>query len=272
MNNKGFLSTSMVYSFFLVFLLMLLFIVANMINNRILVSRLVSDIKEDIYGLDLADFIMDAASDTELIYNAEINSYRFVGANPNNYVCFSSTTTPCPSDNLYRIIGITNNQVKIIKVNSISVTTNYAFLELLNYLNDTDTGFYATLNNSSNINRTNWYSGSVSEDIIQNLADVYSAEISGDAVVDWVGLPYVSDFLGANDEANNNWLNVSNTLFLTQHLNDLGTSEYYYLNNGVINYTSDITTLIIRPVFNLKNYTAFNGGDGSQNNPFMIGG
>ena len=43
--KKGFLSTSMVYSFFLVFLMVLIFILANLINNRTLVSRRNSDIK-----------------------------------------------------------------------------------------------------------------------------------------------------------------------------------------------------------------------------------
>ena len=34
------------------------------------------------------------------------NSYRYAGANPNNFVCFGSDTSPCPTDNLYRIIGV----------------------------------------------------------------------------------------------------------------------------------------------------------------------
>ena len=43
------------------------------------------------------------------------NSYRYAGANPNNFVCFGTNTTPCPTDNLYRIIGVFGNQVKLIK-------------------------------------------------------------------------------------------------------------------------------------------------------------
>ena len=43
------------------------------------------------------------------------NSYRYAGANPNNYVCFGSDATTCPEDNLYRIIGVFGNQVKLIK-------------------------------------------------------------------------------------------------------------------------------------------------------------
>ena len=43
------------------------------------------------------------------------NSYRFAGANPNNYVCFGSDEATCPADNLYRIIGVFDEQVKLIK-------------------------------------------------------------------------------------------------------------------------------------------------------------
>ena len=45
------------------------------------------------------------------------NSYRFAGASDavNNYVCFGSNVTPCPADNLYRIIGVFGDKVKLIK-------------------------------------------------------------------------------------------------------------------------------------------------------------
>ncbi len=43
------------------------------------------------------------------------NSYRYAGANPNNYVCFGSDEESCPVDNLYRIIGVFDGQVKLIK-------------------------------------------------------------------------------------------------------------------------------------------------------------
>ena len=43
------------------------------------------------------------------------SSYRYSGSNPNNYVCFGSDLATCPADNLYRIIGVFGNQVKLIK-------------------------------------------------------------------------------------------------------------------------------------------------------------
>ena len=44
--------------------------------------------------------------DSDLANGAGDNSYRYAGANPNNFVCFGSDTSPCPTDNLYRIIGV----------------------------------------------------------------------------------------------------------------------------------------------------------------------
>ena len=55
--------------------------------------------------------------DASLTNGANDNSYRFAGASDavNNYVCFGSSTTSCPDDNLYRIIGVFGDKVKLIK-------------------------------------------------------------------------------------------------------------------------------------------------------------
>ena len=51
--------------------------------------------------------------DANLANGAGDNSYRFAGARAkvNNYLCFGSTQSPCPADNLYRIIGVFDNKV-----------------------------------------------------------------------------------------------------------------------------------------------------------------
>jgi hypothetical protein len=74
-------------------------------------------------GQNLADCIKSTYSydstlyyhDASLTNGAGDNSYRYAGANPNNYVCFGSKTSPCPTDNLYRIIGVFGDKVKLIK-------------------------------------------------------------------------------------------------------------------------------------------------------------
>ncbi len=55
--------------------------------------------------------------DSNLTNGAGDNSYRFAGASDavNNYVCFGSTQSQCPTDNLYRIIGVFGDKVKLIK-------------------------------------------------------------------------------------------------------------------------------------------------------------
>ena len=68
--------------------------------------------------------------DDTLTDGAGDNSYRFAGASDqvNNYVCFGSTQSPCPAENLYRIIGVfdtkvredkTEQRVKLIKSTSV---------------------------------------------------------------------------------------------------------------------------------------------------------
>ena len=49
------------------------------------------------------------------VLDAEDYSYRYAGANPNNYVCFGSDEGSCTNDNLYRIIGVFDGKVKLIK-------------------------------------------------------------------------------------------------------------------------------------------------------------
>ena len=55
--------------------------------------------------------------DVSLTNGANDNSYRFAGASSevNNYVCFGSNVTPCPENNLYRIIGVFGDKEKLIK-------------------------------------------------------------------------------------------------------------------------------------------------------------
>jgi len=52
---------------------------------------------------------------SSLTNSANDNSYRYSGANPNNWVCFGTTATTCDNEHLYRIIGVFGDQLKLIK-------------------------------------------------------------------------------------------------------------------------------------------------------------
>lgn len=77
---------------------------------------------------------------------ARDNSYRYNGADPNNYVCFGSNTSPCPEDNLYRIVGVFDGQVKLIKVTSIG-NYNWSSENFNTWDATTKPHIYITLNN-----------------------------------------------------------------------------------------------------------------------------
>ena len=89
-------------------------------KKAVIVSGNLSDkcyVYFDIYQPTLAEYIKSQYTgtqgenniyyhDSDLANGAGDNSYRYAGANPNNFVCFGSDASPCPTDNLYRIIGV----------------------------------------------------------------------------------------------------------------------------------------------------------------------
>ena len=97
------------------------------------------------------------------------NSYRYAGADPNNYVCFGSVEETCPAENLYRIIGIFdedkdgNYQIKLIK-------SDYTTSDMLG----TDgSDYYGTYNQS-----TSNYKGSMDTSTIAAYRWNYDASVS----------------------------------------------------------------------------------------------
>ena len=87
----------------------------------------------DIYQSLLTEYIISqykgTQGDNDIYYHnsaltngAGDNSYRYAGANPNNYVCFGSDASSCPADNLYRIIGVIDDKIKLIKADFASST------------------------------------------------------------------------------------------------------------------------------------------------------
>ena len=100
----------------------------------VLMSGNVSDrcyVYFDVLLKTLVDYVKELYTGTQgekglyyhnnsLTNGANDNSYRFGGSNEtiNNYVCFGSDVTNCPEDNLYRIIGVIDDKVKLVKATS----------------------------------------------------------------------------------------------------------------------------------------------------------
>ena len=298
MNKKGFISTTTVYSFFLVFLLMLLFIVNNLVSNRTLLNGIKEKIKDEIAISSFASYIINEIyttdgenglyyHDADLTNGANDNNYRYSGSNPNNYVKFNNE--------LWRIIGVINGKVKIIRNEAITtrtytdnnkndyVTSNlytdYLIDEYLNTLVDV----------ADAIDNNYWYVPS-DEDIKLDLTanGVYSLELGENsnaygAIYSKVGLLYISDYAYAAapgdwvkkvNEYNtaNNWLkNGTNMWTMVRDFNNI--KNFFYIDTSGNVASGEITnTYSVRPVVVLSNSNRYISGSGSETDPFIIGG
>ena len=173
---------------------------------------------------------------SSLANGAGDNSYRYAGASDdvNNYICFGSTASTCPSDNLYRIIGVFGDQVKLIMAdypttsqtgtggaysttytNSEENTTYYKGSQNLSsvgtyYWNPSGTNTWSESNlNTTNLNTTflNTFSSTYRNKIADATwyvngysssagtpAEFQDAESTGTYVTAKIGLMYVSDY------------------------------------------------------------------------------
>ena len=133
--------------------------------------------------------------DSTLENGAEDNSYRYAGSNEEvkNFVCFGSDAENCPVDNLYRIIGLVNGKLKLVKY-------DYATTDLLGTDGDYGTQYKINIvtykgvltNNDefywNNVTKTNTWSESLlnktnlNTNFINNIGNLWADKI---AMVTW---------------------------------------------------------------------------------------
>ena len=230
------------------------------------------------------------------------NSYRYAGANPNNYVCFGSNDATCPEDNLYRIIGVFEGQVKLIKSTSIG---NYVWnSEKVNTWNQSiKPDIYTTLNETYYhglegqwqllISSNDWYvnRGNVAFAGISNstIKEVFTNEINEVRLVEnmKIGLMYASDYgyasssenwllnlveYNSDSNINNNWMftNINEWTLTLNVVNEI--YSFYIDSSGIVecrNFNVD-SSLAVRPSFYLKSDVELMGGTGTVSDPYRI--
>ena len=230
------------------------------------------------------------------------NSYRYAGANPNNYVCFGSEATTCPDANLFRIIGVFGDQAKVIRAKSVgdqpwhtSQVNNWSSSSLNTYLNGEYLTSLGTL--AEKIATTTWKVGGGDEANISFSvpATAYQYEVGSSAstttVDKKIGLMYVSDYYyGASPSAwtlvgynesdatksyiaatSTNWLYLGSTEWTISR-----NSGYTYLaflvnSAGYVYYSGYVpVSLAVRPSFNLLSSVKYISGSGSMSDPVRI--
>ncbi len=235
--------------------------------------------------------------DADLANGAQDNSYRYSGANPNNFVCFGATGVDCQNaNNQYRIIGVFNNQVKLIKATSYG---NYVWDTQGNTWDEsTKPDIYTTLNTiyyntipaewQNLIAETTWQVGGMAWSTTNKVKQYYDVEVgtgqSGYEETMKIGLMYVSDYgYGASPEkwttalyegnyGTDNWLYLDSYEWLISRRTgrpDLAFSVDSYRGGGVFNDLVN-STRAVRPSFSLAPTVEISSGTGTSTDPYIL--
>ena len=230
------------------------------------------------------------------------NSFRYAGSSDsvNNYICLGSDATTCPDANLFRIIGVFGNQIKVIRANSVgnqcwntSSSSTWSTSSLNTYLNGEYLTSLGTLTDI--IATTTWKVGkpSSSNITLKPPATAYRYEVGSSASSTTyeakIGLMYVSDYYyGASSSAwtlrgyygsdstkdyraatSINWLYLgSDEWTITSqgyggsfNVNSTGNVEAHVGNNN---------SFAVRPSFNLESSVKYVSGSGSMSDPVRV--
>ena len=236
------------------------------------------------------------------LYKDEHGDIRYYGANPNNYVTFNNE--------LWRIIGVIDGKIKIIRNESIgdmqwnsTSNTNWNNASLKSYLNG---DYYNSIDGTykNMISEETYYLGGPTGNNYQTLtaSGYYNSERDSTQVYSgnpastkqYIGLMYPSDYgyaagssclstalymytnYSASDCKNKDYLSRSLIEWL-QSPNASFSSFVSFLDGTgrVYGYSNDGTALghrnyAVRPVLYLTSKTQITGGDGSQSKPYIL--
>lgn len=297
-NKKGFISISVIYSFFVIFLLFLVLIMSSYINNRFKFNVYKNDIKKkllsetDIY---LSEYIKSLESGTvktssngTSYYIKNINNVtRYQGSNPDNYIKFN--------DQIWRVVGIFQGRdiglssskyyTKIIASNGVSILYSNSLIGTWS-----DSTAKTILNNNyymsiasdqkNAIASARWYQGRVSSYNANNasLSSLVSNEKNGNTNVDKVGVISLSDVGLASLQCSSltrtlgtcrasNWLLNCPTGVLNYYL----TNNIFYINSsGNIIHKPGRSYFNFYPVVYLDSSVKLVSGKGTSSNPYII--
>ena len=239
-----------------------------------------------------------------LTNGARDNSYRYAGANNSvkNYICLGSTETTCPEENLYRIIGVFGDQVKVIRAKTESNqywdtngSNTWSTSSLNTYLNGTYLTSLGTLADKIAITAYK-VGGSTSANLLFSPpATAYLNEVGSSASSTThnakIGLMYMSDYyygaspsawtlvgLNENDPTKDysaattmNWLySGSEEWTITRYTQSARRAFRVHSDGFLGNPTVNEFNLAVRPVFNLESSTTYVSGSGTVIDPIVI--
>ena len=256
------------------------------------VQGAIDELYKTCTAMPAKDTITDLVStNTNELYTDEHADIRYYGKSPNNYVSFNNE--------LWRIIGVIDGKIKIIRNESVgnyvwssNGSNNWDNASLKSYLNGE---YYNSINETyrNMISSETYYLGGADNNWISATASGYydversSTVYSGNpaSTTQYIGLMYPSDYGYAAGSSclstslftynssckNSDYLSGLTEWLQTHYIgNDIAVAYLSYNGSVVGADVSVIADQEVRPTLYLNTNVQITGGDGSQFNPFQL--
>lgn len=279
MNKKGFISTSVIFAFFIAFLMLLMIIVTSYAQNRILMNQVKKDIKSNLVGkykfvpsgiplynvVNVGDYVQMTPTSTS--YEIDTTKTGYTGTEQKKLN---------PSElNLWRVIR-KNDDGTIEMVSEYVSSVNVYFQGLVGYNNSV-----IVLNEVAKQYENNVYT-ETSRHSGYNAADITKYDVDTSLIKN--AIKTLSTYKVGSTTTTTYWLaaktiyNDSNTSTSNRRLYYGGGSyyEYYYVtifSNTIgsgTNEVSQIYNYAIRPIVVLKNTLQNIEGSGTKESPYIL--
>lgn len=237
MNKKGFIATSLLYSFFLLFCALILVFIGNMAQKSLLLNKEIDQINEDLHSIK---YLKDAKIGSYFRLNVCVSSSYFNQADTLDYIIFDNGTT---DENKMASLISKNYSLKL---NSLELINN-----ILSYIS-VKQGENTIESKSMTINDYEQKISKIEDEKVRKLL-IYS------------DFNYDTMYLLATDK--NNYTN-SKVIEIKENIDKNSIPAIQDLNNDDISNEK----VFVRLVFEIHNETMIIGGDGTSTNPFILKG
>lgn len=247
MNKKGFIATSLLYSFFLLFCALILVFIGNMAQKSLLLNKEIDQINEDLHSIK---YLKNAKIGSYFRLNVCVSSSYFNQADTLDYIIFDNGTTD--KNNMASLISKNYS----FKLNSLELINN-----ILGYIS-VKQGVNTIESRSMTINDYEQKISKIEDEKVKKLL-IYS-DFNSDSM-----------YLLATDKKNytnskvieiKENINKNTSPAIQENIdNSLAIQD---LNNDDINNEK----VFVRLVFDIHNETMIIGGDGTSTNPFILKG
>ena len=237
MNKKGFIATSLLYSFFLLFCALILVFIGNMAQKSLLLNKEIDQINEDLHSIK---YLKNAKIGSYFRLNVCVSSSYFNQADTLDYIIFDNGTT---DENKMASLISKNYSLKL---NSLELINN-----ILSYIS-VKQGENTIESRSMTINDYEQKISKIEDEKVRKLL-IYS------------DFNYDTMYLLATDK--NNYTN-SKVIEIKENIDKNSIPAIQDLNNDDISNEK----VFVRLVFDIHNETMIIGGDGTSTNPFILKG